>query len=607
VSNAYRAVQWSPGKRVYDGTLAGLLALYLGLFAAVTVAARPEITVETALIRAFGTAALLLLHVVLAIGPLARLDARFLPLLWNRRHLGVTMFLCALAHGALATFQFHALGDRNPLVSLLASEPAAGELARFPFQPLGFAALAILFLMAATSHDFWLAQLTAPVWKALHMGVYAAYGLAVAHVALGALQDERSPVLDATIGAGLALLAGLHLAAAFGERRTDRALRGAGEAGWVEVGRVEEIAERRAKVVTLAGERVAVFRWDGRLSAVSNVCQHQNGPLGEGKILDGCITCPWHGYQYRPEDGASPPPFTERVPTFRVQVVDSRILVDPRPLPPGTRVEPARFDPATPAREDREAFFVGYLPFPDRLRRFHRRVATALALGFGLVAFVVASAQRPLGAGEFEYGVDSELTGLLRAEPLPAIWLPAESPGAPVRVVPLVGRGKHGVAPAVLALAGRPVTVRGSWIRRGPERLFELAAAEPLAAGGQASGAEGGRWPLGAVTLRGEIVDSKCFLGVMKPGEGRSHRACAIRCVSGGSPAAFVARDRAGGWAALWLVSAAGRPLGRELLDVVGEPVAATGELVRLGDRMLLVTERAKIRRVEPPAAAPAS
>jgi nitrite reductase/ring-hydroxylating ferredoxin subunit len=92
---------------------------------------------------------------------------------------------------------------------------------------------------------------------------------------------------------------------------------------------------------------VAVFRYDGRISAVSNVCQHQNGPLGEGRILDGCITCPWHGFQYDPADGASPPPFTEKVPTFRVRVVDGRVEVHPRPLPAGTRVPPVLLeDPA---------------------------------------------------------------------------------------------------------------------------------------------------------------------------------------------------------------------------------------------------------------------
>ena len=84
-----------------------------------------------------------------------------------------------------------------------------------------------------------------------------------------------------------------------------------------------------------------MFRYGGSVSAVSNVCQHQNGPLGEGKIVGGCIVCPWHGYEYAPDTGAAPPPFTEAVPTFRSVINDGRIYVDPRPLPPGTRVPPA--------------------------------------------------------------------------------------------------------------------------------------------------------------------------------------------------------------------------------------------------------------------------
>ena len=346
MGHGYRAVGWSPFKRRYDGVLLGLLSLYLGLFVVATLWLRPEITAETLVLRAFGTAALLLLHVVLAIGPLARLDRRFLPLLYNRRHLGVTMFLCALVHGALATFQFHALGDRPALVSLLTSNLRLDDLGQFPFQQLGFGALLILFLMAATSHDFWLAQLTAPVWKGLHMGVYLAYALLVAHVALGALQDERSPLAAAALGLGVVAVGTLHLAAGWRERRLDRERELAAADGFVEVCAVDDIREQRAKVVTLGGERVAVFRYDGRISALSNVCQHQNGPLGEGRILDGCVTCPWHGYQYLPATGASPPPFTEKVPTFRVRAIDRRVFVDPRPLPPGTEVEPARFAPA---------------------------------------------------------------------------------------------------------------------------------------------------------------------------------------------------------------------------------------------------------------------
>lgn len=344
MSLQYQAVGWNRQKKIYDLVLTGGVLLYLGLFVGLGLVLRPRATLETLLIRGLGTGAILLLHIVLCIGPLCRLDRRFLPLLYNRRHLGVTTFLLGAAHGIFSIAQFHLLGNVNPLVSVLTSNTRFSSLSQFPFQILGLMALGILFLMAATSHDFWLANLSAPTWKALHMLVYVAYGLLVLHVTLGVLQAERNPILAGALAGGMALVIGLHVVAGLRERGLDREKQGANEGDYVEVCRVDEIPEARARVVCLAGERVAVFRYEGKISAVSNACQHQNGPLGEGKFIDGCITCPWHGFQYDPETGASPEPFTEKVPTFGVRVVDGKVFVDPRPKAPGTRVEPARIE-----------------------------------------------------------------------------------------------------------------------------------------------------------------------------------------------------------------------------------------------------------------------
>ncbi len=344
MSLSYLAVGWNRQKKIYDAVLLLGVALYLALFIGVGFAAHPNATAETLLIRGFGTAALLLLHIILSIGPLCRLNSRFLPLLYNRRHLGVTMFMLALAHGAFSIVQFHSQGNLNPLVSVLVSNTQFTSLSRFPFQPLGLAALLILFLMAATSHDFWLANLTAPVWKALHTLVYVAYALIILHVTLGVLQAETSPVYSATLGMGVIWILGLHLMSARKEKAVDLKRLEANTEGYVEVCAVADIPEKCARVVSLSGERVAVFKYDGKISAISNVCQHQNGPLGEGRIIDGLVTCPWHGFNYRPEDGASPAPFKEKVPTFQVKVIDGRVFVHPRPNLPGTFVEPAMIE-----------------------------------------------------------------------------------------------------------------------------------------------------------------------------------------------------------------------------------------------------------------------
>lgn len=344
MSGNYVAVQWNRQKRFYDGALILGVALYLVLFEVLNKVFFPLVTDEILLMRAFGTAALILLHVILCIGPLCRLHRGLLPLLYNRRHAGVTLFVLALAHAVLVVLTYHVGGDANPFVTILTGGGWAPSMVGVPFQALGFTALVILFLMAATSHDFWLANLTAPVWKALHMLVYVAYGLLVLHVSFGVLQAEVNPIYAGLLATGGVVVVGLHWRAGRGEVAADRPAAGTVDAeGYVDAGPVADIPEGRARVVCLTGERVAIFRYEGKVSAISNVCQHQNGPLGEGKIVYGCVTCPWHGYQYQPESGAAPPPFVERVPTFNVRVRGGRVWVHARPNPPGTVVEPARW------------------------------------------------------------------------------------------------------------------------------------------------------------------------------------------------------------------------------------------------------------------------
>ena len=336
MSTHYAPVLWNRQKRVYDRVMLGLMGLYLALFTALQLVFYPNISPETLIIRATGTLAFLMLHVILSIGPLTRLNPRFLPLLYNRRHLGVSMFLVALIHGIFNLIQFHALGNVDPLVSLFTSNTHYASLADFPFQVLGFFALIILFLMAATSHDFWLNNLSPRVWKSLHMMVYAAYAMLVFHVMLGVIQLENSAAWIGLTGLGMLWVTGLHVFAALVEKRRENHPAVKGSDGFVKVCELADIEEGRAKIVLADGQNIAVFKYDGKLSAVSNICRHQNGPLGEGKIVDGCITCPWHGYQYLPHNGQSPPPFTEKLETYDVKLVGNSVFVHPRPYPEGT-------------------------------------------------------------------------------------------------------------------------------------------------------------------------------------------------------------------------------------------------------------------------------
>src|SRR5215204_2668186 len=121
MSEKYAAISWNRQKKIYDAVVCSGVAVYVLLFLGLGAILQPTATIETLLIRAFGTCAILLLHIVLIIGPLCRLSPVFLPLLYNRRHLGVTTFLTGAVHGGLSVFQFHALGSVNPFVGILTS------------------------------------------------------------------------------------------------------------------------------------------------------------------------------------------------------------------------------------------------------------------------------------------------------------------------------------------------------------------------------------------------------------------------------------------------------------------------------------------------------
>ncbi|MCI4666692.1 MAG: ferric reductase-like transmembrane domain-containing protein [Bacteroidia bacterium] len=349
MSHTYVPVLWNRQKKIYDLVLWGGIFLFLAIFIACQLIFFPEITAESLIIRATGTLAFVMLHIILAIGPIARLNPVFLPLLYNRRHFGVSMFIVALVHGIFNLIQFHSFGNSDPILSIFTSNEHYNSLTRFPFQSLGFFALLILFLMAATSHDFWLKNLSPRVWKGLHMMVYVAYGLLIFHVLLGVVQTENSFFNIGLLGIGMVSLIGLHLMASLqelkGTEKPDEKL----DEDFVFVCEWDDILENRAKTVMIEDQNIAVFKYDQKVSAVNNLCRHQNGPLGEGKILDGCITCPWHGYQYLPENGQSPPPFTEKVETYDVKIIGEKIYVNPKPYPEGTERPPAIYTPSSPS------------------------------------------------------------------------------------------------------------------------------------------------------------------------------------------------------------------------------------------------------------------
>jgi len=246
----------------------------------------------------------------------------------------------------------------------------------------------------------------------------------------------------------------------------------------------------------------------------------------------------------------------------------------------------------TPADE----FYVGYLPrAPQGLARLLVRIISAAILIGLSVALVLVLAQQPFPRATFEFGEYREFAGLLEAKPYPALLVPR--PGAsgvqfPFSRYLLVAPGKHGADAHVLGFANKGVHLRGSLIYRENQVMIELLPGSLTLASSQPAGAVAGT-QLGQVTVTGEIVDSKCYLGVMNPGRTKVHRDCAVRCISGGIPPMLVTAD-----ARYLLVGTDGRQLNQELLEIVGETIEVRGTAVQSGETLSLRAEPGTFRRI---------
>lgn len=256
-----------------------------------------------------------------------------------------------------------------------------------------------------------------------------------------------------------------------------------------------------------------------------------------------------------------------------------------------------------PGRDDE--FYVGYLPrCPRGIAVFVRVAAVSLlALAAG-VSLLLVTGQDRFDAGVFEFGVDTVFEGVVIERPYPMLLVP-EVPGGDGTFTThtLVAPGKHGAGALVAGLDGRTARVTGSRIFSDGQRMIEAHAVAPLegeAAARLRSIRAAEEVRLGVMTLAGEIVDSKCHFGVMKPGRGRPHQACAIRCISGGIPPVLRVEDREGKVDFFLLVSDDGRPVNQQVLGLVAEPVEITGTVARAGDRLILYADPANYRLIEP-------
>ena len=251
--------------------------------------------------------------------------------------------------------------------------------------------------------------------------------------------------------------------------------------------------------------------------------------------------------------------------------------------------------------DQRDDFYVGYLPIPHAHARLIRVGVPALLWLCALVVGALAWTQRDPGPASWSALGDGAIgtwTGIYRAEPYPMLES-TNNNGQPVTYL-IVRQGKLGAPDTLDIHDGKRVWVEGWAIRRQGRTMIELAPDEGFRPDIEQTTYSPPTPPeqLGTVTLRGEIVDSKCYLGAMKPGDGKAHRACATLCINGGIPPTLItyADDSENGF--YLLTTHDGRSAVELVRPFIAQPVSITGELEQHGDIALLRVADDGIKRI---------
>ena len=252
-----------------------------------------------------------------------------------------------------------------------------------------------------------------------------------------------------------------------------------------------------------------------------------------------------------------------------------------------------------------DEMFIGWAKTPSVDRRFLLGALPLGLVGLGGVGYGVASNLSDPGAGEWLTNATHQVTGVLARAPYPMIRLADENAPFGMRTVLVVAQGKCTSGLELEAVDGRPVTADGVLIQRKDRQMLEvplfldqwLTAAADFVGDVKALAAPVPQ-SLGAARLKGTVMDSKCFFGVMRPARGVTHKACASLCIRGGIPPSFWARAADGREVVLLMTDAKGNAISNEILPLVADPVEAEGELVRVGDLVQFRADVSAYKRI---------
>lgn len=245
--------------------------------------------------------------------------------------------------------------------------------------------------------------------------------------------------------------------------------------------------------------------------------------------------------------------------------------------------------------DNNDNFYVGYLALPKGLRGTIAALVIVLVALIAFDAWLVATLQPEAGDGHWA-DTPSEFVGTLTRDPYPMLRV---DKGGVTKTYVIVSDEKRGAETALAKFPdGASIKLTGFEVERAAVGMIQLAATE-MAVADAPSVADAPREIHGRVTVTGEIVDSKCWLGVMRPGDGHIHKACASVCILGGIPPMFVTRTE-GAPSVMLLTLADGRAVPPErILEYVADSVHLSGIVEKRGDLTVFKADLDSLRRTE--------
>ena len=255
---------------------------------------------------------------------------------------------------------------------------------------------------------------------------------------------------------------------------------------------------------------------------------------------------------------------------------------------------------------DQQDFYIGWMSkAPPGFAKHVKKVLLILFPAALIVAYLLSTSQNKFSTASFEYGKLTEVKGIYYNNPIPMLKV-FDKNNLSI-TIPLVGYGKHGAETAIMelekekgvSLNGKEVTLKGTLIYGDGKTLLQVDKNDdPIVNIGAESTVQLQQKDLGTQTIRGEIIDPKCYFGVMKPGEGKVHRDCAIRCILGGIPPVLHVQNEKGESNYYLIVGPNGEKINEAVQDIVAEPVSIEARVVQQDDWIILYTDKEKIKRI---------